>query len=78
MPTEIDHINNLIEEYKGRKAELLDTLTAMCENDNLLSQLSETLSHASDNVSGDGNASVVGAGVAAVAAGKALPSWLSP
>ena len=41
MPTEIDHIDELIDEYEGREAELLDTLAAMRENEELMSE-SET------------------------------------
>jgi len=36
MPGEIDHIDELIDEYEGREAELIDTLEAMRENEDLL------------------------------------------
>jgi len=41
MPTEINHLDELIEEYEGREAELLDTLTTMRENEEIISQYSE-------------------------------------
>jgi len=37
MPTEVDHIDELIQEYEGRESELLDTLTAMRENEEIYS-----------------------------------------
>ena len=54
MPGEIDHIDELIDEYEGRETELLDTLNAMLENEELLGQFEDM---DKDTDGGDGTSS---------------------
>ena len=53
MPGEIDHIDELIDEYEGRETELLDTLNAMLENEELLGQFEDM----DKDTDGDGTSS---------------------